>query len=142
MELITAFIIGLAGSIHCIGMCGPIAVALPTAVSSKAAFFLGRLNYNLGRILSYALLGAVCGVVGKAVFAGEYQRTLSVVLGLLVLIAVFLPGRLTARLTGAGCQSQLFMRLKGIWKRHFSRPTAGSMFIIGLLNGILPCGLV
>ena len=56
MELWTAFIVGLAGSLHCIGMCGPIAIALPLKDESKYRLLIGRILYNIGRIITYAIM--------------------------------------------------------------------------------------
>ncbi|MBU0985392.1 MAG: sulfite exporter TauE/SafE family protein [candidate division Zixibacteria bacterium] len=142
MELWTALVLGLAGSLHCIGMCGPIAVALPSAGSSKSALFGGRVVYNLGRILTYGLLGIIAGFVGRSIMVAGYQQGLSIALGLLILLAVITPSKYVARLTGAGWHASIFRRLKGVWQRMFQRSSIAALFIIGLLNGFLPCGLV
>ena len=62
-EIIAAFFVGLVGSLHCMGMCGPIAIALPVPDSSNLSFFTGRILYNLGRVVTYAFLGAILGLV-------------------------------------------------------------------------------
>ena len=54
MDYWTAFILGLVGSLHCAGMCGPLALALPGAAATPARFALGRVAYNLGRIVTYS----------------------------------------------------------------------------------------
>ena len=65
MELGTAFLLGLVGSAHCAGMCGPLALALPPTGNTRVMFLTGRVAYNLGRIVTYALLGACFGFVGQ-----------------------------------------------------------------------------
>jgi sulfite exporter TauE/SafE len=65
MELWHALVIGLAGSLHCIGMCGPIAIALPVGAGSRLQFVTGRLLYNFGRVITYAALGVICGFIGQ-----------------------------------------------------------------------------
>jgi sulfite exporter TauE/SafE len=60
----------------------------------------------------------------------------------LILLAVFVPTKYVARLTGAGLHGRIIDRLKSVWAKMFSRNTTGSLFVIGLLNGFLPCGLV
>ena len=60
----TAFLLGLVGSLHCAGMCGPLALALPAAGNTAPAYVLGRVAYNAGRIITYCLLGIVFGLVG------------------------------------------------------------------------------
>ncbi len=142
MELWTAFLIGLAGSLHCIGMCGPIAIALPTGTSPLPAYVTGRVLYNIGRTITYSLMGLACGFVGKTILVAGYQRWLSIALGVLILLAVFLPSKYAVKLTGAGWHSQQVGRLKKVWRHFFSKSTVGSLFVIGVLNGFLPCGLV
>lgn len=142
MELWTAFIIGLAGSLHCVGMCGPIAIALPIPETSRFKFFLGRISYNLGRVITYAFLGIIFGFIGKSLFIGGYQKILSIALGVLILIIFFLPGKYTVYLTGARLHEKISLKLKGLWRILMQKKSIGSLFIIGILNGFLPCGLV
>lgn len=142
MEIWTAFLIGLAGSLHCIGMCGPIAVSLPSGNTSRVRHVTGRILYNVGRIVTYALLGMGAGLLGQTVHVSGYQQTLSIVLGVLILLAVILPSRFGAFLTGARLHARLFEPLKRIWMRLFGQNSVKALFIVGLLNGFLPCGLV
>lgn len=142
MVLWTAFLIGLAGSLHCIGMCGPIAVALPGGADSKLAQLWGRALYNVGRIITYALLGLGAGLIGRTVHVSGYQQVLSIALGVLILLAVILPSKFGAILTGAKLHARLFQPFKKLWGKLFGRNSAGALFTVGLLNGFLPCGLV
>ena len=143
MELLwTALILGLAGSLHCIGMCGPIAIALPIGSGTRLTYTAGRLAYNIGRAVTYALLGLVCGFVGKTILMAGYQQVLSIVLGALILLAVFLPSGLLAKITGMSFHAKLVGRLQGLWAKMFQKSSVGSLFVVGLLNGFLPCGLV
>jgi sulfite exporter TauE/SafE len=71
MELLTAALVGLGGSLHCVGMCGPLALALygggnrvTSGVTLSAPFIWGRLLYNGGRLITYALLGGLFGLLG------------------------------------------------------------------------------
>src|SRR5204863_7800012 len=83
----TALIMGLAGSLHCLGMCSPLAIA---ATSTRGPFFVNRLVYNGGRILTYAMLGAIAGTVGTLFALPNLQIILSISLGVaLILIGVF-----------------------------------------------------
>lgn len=143
MELLwAAFIVGMVGSLHCIGMCGPIAIALPTGDNKLLGHISGRLLYNIGRTITYALMGLACGFVGKTILMAGYQRWLSIGLGVLILLAVFLPSRYAVKLTGAGWHSRQVGKLNKLWRHFFSKSTVGSLFVIGILNGFLPCGLV
>jgi sulfite exporter TauE/SafE len=91
MELIIAAIsLGLLGSFHCIGMCGPIALALPVHQYSPLKKYLGIFLYNLGRVVTYTFLGVVFGLLGQSFFLGGFQQILSIVIGVLLLLSVIL----------------------------------------------------
>ena len=94
MDLWPAFIIGLVGSLHCAGMCGPLALALPSAGSSASAYLTGRLAYNLGRMLTYCALGIIFGLFGKALVLAGVQRWVSIGLGIVLLAGLFTSRRL------------------------------------------------
>jgi len=142
MEIWTAFLIGLAGSLHCIGMCGPIAISLPSGQTPGVRHVMGRIFYNAGRIVTYALLGLGAGLLGQTVRVSGYQQTLSIVLGSLILLAVILPSRFGAFLTGARLHARLFEPFKRLWMKLFGQNSVKAMFAVGLLNGFLPCGLI
>ncbi len=136
------FLIGLFGSLHCIGMCGPIVLALTDAESGRMQYIVGRTLYNLGRTVTYGLLGAVVGLIGATVAMAGFQRYLSITMGVLILIAVFLPHRFTAWLLSPNVFQVFGGKLKKLWFKLIGRKTFGSLFLIGILNGFLPCGLV
>ena len=75
------FLGGLASGLHCAGMCGPLALALPTTGSTRANLFAGRAAYNLGRILTYGLLGALFGLLGQTLSIAGLQRWVSLIAG-------------------------------------------------------------
>jgi sulfite exporter TauE/SafE len=140
MYLWAALTLGFLSSFHCIGMCGPIALALPLDRSSKARAAAGTLLYNVGRMLTYSVLGLFMGFIGQgAAFAG-YQNILSIVLGSIVLLFLLIP-RLPAMLQPAGMQ-RLIGRLKEPIRKLFGVHSMRSLFLIGVLNGLLPCGMV
>ncbi len=93
MEIIAALSIGFLGSFHCIGMCGPIALALPVPNSSNINFFFGRIIYNLGRIISYAVMGFIFGWLGQKISLWGFQQLLSVFIRFDYCLFIFLPGR-------------------------------------------------
>ncbi|MFH1303599.1 MAG: sulfite exporter TauE/SafE family protein [Planctomycetota bacterium] len=142
MELWTAFVIGLVGSLHCIGMCGPIALALPRVSSSRRAMVYSRLLYNAGRIVTYAALGAAAGLFGATISAVGFQQTLSILMGTMLLLAVALPSRFFRRFLPVGVTSIVAERGRTYWDKLFGSERLVSLFGIGLLNGFLPCGLV
>lgn len=77
MELWTAFLLGLVGSAHCAGMCGPLALALPATGNTRGTFLAGRLLYNAGRLVTYAALGAAFGLLGQTFALAGFQRWIS-----------------------------------------------------------------
>src|SRR6478736_5164625 len=91
--IFAAFMMGLLGSFHCVGMCGPLALALPINNDRASARFSGVLLYNTGRILTYSVFGLIFGVIGKSAAFFGFQQWLSITLGLLIICFVVLPKR-------------------------------------------------
>jgi sulfite exporter TauE/SafE len=142
MEPWTAFVVGLVGSLHCVGMCGPIALALPQGFGSRMGILGSRLLYNFGRVITYALLGAVLGLIGFGASLAGWQRGLSLGLGImLILLAVLQIGWLRRFLPRTGF-TPFENLLKKAFGRLMRRGSFSALFGIGLLNGFLPCGLV
>jgi len=141
-EILSAFAIGLFGSLHCIGMCGPIAIALPVPNTSNASFLAGRLLYNIGRVLTYSFLGAIFGLLGSRFVVAGFQQGISIILGVIILIVVLMPSRYKVKVT----QHPIILKISSPLKESigilFKKGTFSSMFLIGILNGFLPCGLV
>ncbi|MFC1475012.1 sulfite exporter TauE/SafE family protein [Candidatus Zixiibacteriota bacterium] len=142
MELWTAFIFGLLGSLHCIGMCGPIAIALPGMQASRVKFTINRLVYNFGRIISYSILGAICGWIGQTIKIAGYQAGLSVFSGIIILLMVFLPSKFAGKIIKFKFYYRMIDRTKTYWGTLFRKSSTSSFLLIGFLNGFLPCGLV
>ena len=136
-----ALAMGAVGSLHCIGMCGPLAMSLPVVSNTASGKFLYTLLYNLGRIVTYACLGAVLGLVGASVALAGYQQALSIVVGVVILLFVIFPRHRWA-LFSSGKMQQLFETLRVKLGSLFFQKKYRSVFFIGLLNGLLPCGLV
>ncbi|MCW8804512.1 MAG: sulfite exporter TauE/SafE family protein [Ignavibacteriaceae bacterium] len=141
-EIYAAFLIGLVGSLHCIGMCGPIAIALPVPDSSNLSFFTGRILYNLGRVVTYSFLGAILGLLGGRIALAGAQQVVSIILGVVIIIAVFLPQKYKNYFAQHPVIQKLAHPLKANIGLLFKRGTFSAMFLIGILNGFLPCGLV
>ena len=134
-------LMGLLGSLHCLGMCGPLALALPAAPGSRARFVAGRILYNLGRTATYALLGVAFGLFGRVFALAGWQRGLSIAAGVLMLLAA-IGYRTAAGAAVAGGFARALGGLKRALSALLQRRTAGALLLIGLLNGLLPCGLV
>ena len=138
MELWTAFFLGLVGSAHCAGMCGPLALALPATGNTRATFLAGRMLYNLGRLVTYATLGAVFGFIGQSFAIAGFQRWISLAAGVVILLSLLATSRFTIGLPAVAAVGWL----KSALGRQLQNRSFGSVFLLGLLNGLLPCGLV
>jgi len=136
-----ALLMGAVGSMHCIGMCGPIAMSLPVVSNTASGKFLYTLLYNLGRIVTYACLGAVLGLLGASFALAGLQQALSIVVGVFILLFILFPSHRWALFT-SGKMQQLFEKLRSKLGVLFFQKKYQSVFFIGLLNGLLPCGLV
>lgn len=142
MELWTAFTIGLFGSFHCVGMCGPIAMALPGYGNGIHTNLIPKSIYNLGRVITYSLLGALIGVAGHAISLAGLQRPLSIVLGILIITGAFLPLGASSGIQRFKPVQQIFSWIRKQLKEQMNRNGYSTMLAIGLLNGLLPCGFV
>ena len=141
-EILASFFVGLLGSFHCIGMCGPIAIALPVPKSNNLSFVTGRLLYNLGRVVTYSFLGAVFGLLGSRLVISGFQQSVSIVLGVAIVIAVLIPPKYKSKISQHKFVQKITLPLKSGISDLFKRGTFSAMFLIGILNGFLPCGLV
>ena len=139
--LLTAFVLGAAGSAHCIGMCGPIALAVPSPGPGWRARSASTLILNSGRVSTYALLGAMFGAFGSGVRLAGLQQSVSIIAGGLLLLSVIVPG-LLERWNPTGRLSLLIGRLRAALARNLKRTAPEALFVSGALNGLLPCGLV
>jgi uncharacterized protein len=142
IELIgSAFGMGLAGSLHCIGMCGPLALSLPTPHKSNLSRISGGLFYNSGRILSYTGMGLLFGSLGNLMIATRWQSGLSIALGIIILLYLLLPKKYF-HFSTVTILSKPFVLLRQELGKLFKSKKRSSLFFIGILNGFLPCGLV
>lgn len=142
MEIFSGFVLGLLGSFHCVGMCGPLALALPYTGSSKFEMISGSFLYNVGRTATYALMGTILGMLGATVRIAGYQQALSITTGAILLISVLLPARLKNKLFFSSPLNAGFSILKMFFQKFMQKHSYSSLFSIGLINGLLPCGLV
>jgi len=142
MGIAAAFILGLLGSLHCVGMCGPIALALPYRTKSNSERSIGILFYNFGRVITYAFIGALFGSIGWGLNIAGFQQWISLITGIIILlIAVFSYfgiGKIGSSLSNAVFPSWMRRALGTMMKSNRFE----MLGLIGILNGFLPCGLV
>jgi uncharacterized protein len=135
--------LGLAGSLHCAGMCGPIALALPGKRAISWSVAGEKLAYQFGRVSTYTTLGALAGVGGQVAVDAGFSQTLSIASGVLMILTAIIQLALHKNIIPIAVTD----RLLGPLHRHFSLLIgkgggAAAHYGIGLVNGLLPCGLV
>ncbi len=142
MNLIEGFLIGFLGSVHCIGMCGPIALMIPTSKNPVQKFFQ-IISYNGGRVLTYSLFGLFFGLLGESFRIMEIQQYVSIVVGVLLIIIVL--GTLFSFHKGANKANKLVTKLFNPVKKKLGQyigKERKNLLSLGILNGFLPCGLI
>lgn len=143
MEIVLAALsLGFLGSAHCLGMCGPIVLALPLADSGWMKRLWATFLYNFGRAITYALIGFVFGLFGKGLVLAGLQQWVSIVLGAIMIASVLFPVVFRKFRTKNLSFKSFTNQLNKLLLPYFQRRNSISHLIIGLLNGLLPCGLV
>ena len=138
----TAFILGLISSLHCVGMCGPIAMVLPVDRNHEVKKVIQIVLYHLGRITSYSILGILFGVLGRGLFLAGFQQKMSIWVGVLMIVVVLVPEKVFAQYNFSKPVFKWISQLKSALGQTLKKKTYPSFYTIGLLNGLLPCGLV
>ncbi len=137
MEIWPALVLGLAGSLHCAGMCGPLVLAVPVLGQGTSRFF-SRALYHAGRVSTYIALGVVSGLLGQTLSVAGLQSWLSLIAG-----AAIVAGLAASSRIASGTPAFKAVRtLKSAFGKILSQRTRRSIFLLGALNGLLPCGLV
>jgi uncharacterized protein len=140
--LIAGFTLGFAGSLHCVGMCGPLSLALPTWHLSGTMKMLSLLLYQFGRIVTYAFFGLVFGLMGRGLYIAGVQQWFSVTMGMLLLLSAALYFVHNGGIH-VGFLNRLYVQLSKLIGRIVkSQPGAGGFLLLGMANGLLPCGMV
>jgi sulfite exporter TauE/SafE len=129
-------LLGLAGSLHCLGMCGPLVVLFHNGLVRGRNHLAPVLLYHGGRIAVYVLLGVLCGQIGYLLNFTGYQKTLSITLGILLLITAILG------MIKPGWLSQVWRPLQSWLQSKSLRGGRAGWLLMGMVNGLLPCGLV
>lgn len=135
-----AFSIGLMSSFHCLGMCGPIAMAAPVITTNWFTELLSRLSYNIGRIFSYSIIGILMGLLGNVVLLSGIQQSISIISGVFILLSLIPFFNLERRLGGR--VFHLFQIIRKPFQQLFKQKKFSSVFLLGILNGFIPCGMV
>jgi uncharacterized protein len=138
----TALPLGLLGSFHCVGMCGPIAFMLPVSRDNKVKKVFQIFLYHAGRLLAYSIIGLAFGLIGKSLNLFGFQQQLSIFIGALMILVILLPLLGVHKLNFSGPLTMFIGKIKSSMGAAFKKKTADTFLSIGFLNGFLPCGLV
>ncbi|MEO7982455.1 MAG: sulfite exporter TauE/SafE family protein [Bacteroidota bacterium] len=140
--IIAGFTLGAAGSLHCVGMCGPLSLALPVHHLSSIMKFICLLLYQCGRIITYSVIGLFFGLAGRRIYIAGFQQAFSITMGIVVLgfaVIYFLHKRaINFKLLNrfyAFVQQQMVSLLK-------SGSGPSGFLLLGMANGLLPCGMI
>ncbi|WP_370391392.1 sulfite exporter TauE/SafE family protein [uncultured Winogradskyella sp.] len=140
--LLSALILGLLGSLHCVGMCGPIAFMLPVDRTNSFKRITQITVYHIGRILAYSILGLLFGLIGKSLYLFGFQQQLSIIVGVLMIVLVIIPYKTLGKYNLSRPINRIISKVKSGLGKALKKKTADTFVTIGFLNGFLPCGLV
>lgn len=139
---LSALILGLVSSLHCIAMCGPVAMVLPLSRNNPARKALQILLYHFGRLTSYTALGLAFGLFGRGIYLAGMQQHLSIVAGVLIILIVIIPEKTFAKYNFSRPVYGMLSKAKSAMGKRLRNPSLPSLYAIGLLNGLLPCAMV
>ena len=140
--LVSAFILGLLGSFHCVGMCGPIAFMLPVDRSNTVKKITQIAIYHFGRLLAYSIIGLIFGLIGKSLYIFGFQQQLSIIIGVLMILVVLIPQQTFNKYNFSRPVYRLISKVKSALGSAMKKKSMDTFLTIGFLNGFLPCGLV
>ncbi|HVZ97756.1 MAG TPA: sulfite exporter TauE/SafE family protein [Chitinophagaceae bacterium] len=139
--IIAGFTLGAIGSMHCVGMCGPLAMALPVQNFSKQKKLSAISLYQLGRIFTYSILGLIFGIAGRHIYLAGYQQWFSIIMGAVVVILVvqYLIFKKSAQ---PAFLNRFYSRVQKAIIYFLRSNKIRNYFLLGTANGLLPCGMV
>lgn len=140
-SLISGFLIGIAGSVHCAGMCGPLQLLVPSFNKGKHAGVKEFLSYHSGRIILYVVLGLLSGLLGLKGFIFQSFQWTSIILGSLMLILAWI-GINNSNKVNTMILREIQRRMNSSYQTMRNSPSFLIIFNIGILNGLFPCGMV
>lgn len=141
MNLMVAFSIGLLGSLHCLGMCGPIAMALPFGREKGIRRFTGNYLYQVGRLTTYFFIGILAGLIGNGFSMAGLQQPFSIVMGVLMVLLAIIPS-ISHHMSSNRLLNKWLIKIKSGLGPLFKKKSFKSYYLAGVLNGLLPCGLI
>lgn len=140
--ILSAWIMGLVGSTHCIGMCGPLALAVPSKSDTLLSKVWSGLLYNLGRVSTYVLFGATIGISQKFLIPFVLQSQVSIFMGVVLILISLSYFLFKNKRIIFSTQNKFYQKVSISLGKLYQNPSNINVYGIGLLNGVLPCGLV
>lgn len=140
--LLSALILGLMGSLHCVGMCGPIAFMLPVDRTNNYKKFGQIFIYHFGRLMAYGLIGLIFGLLGKGLSIFGIQQKLSIGIGIIMILIVLTPYKTFNKYNLSKPIYKIISKVKNQLGKELKKKSPDTFLTIGFLNGFLPCGLV
>ncbi|MBC5834374.1 sulfite exporter TauE/SafE family protein [Flavobacterium sp. F372] len=140
--LYSALIFGFISSLHCVGMCGPIALMIPVDKDNTVKKWLQISTYQIGRVTAYTSLGVVFGFLGAGFFLAGIQQQLSIAVGVMMILIAIIPEKKLAQYNFSKPIYKIISEVKTQLGLQFKKKSYKSLFLIGLFNGYLPCGMV
>ncbi len=132
--LLIAFSLGLAGSFHCLGMCGPLLLSLNMSWKNRKSLLKQTLVHHFGRISSYLVMGFIVGKAGELIIKVGVQQKLSIISGVILIFVIIFQSSKKDNIWSK--------KLKTFWGRYFGQIGLKNNYLLGVVNGLLPCGLV
>ena len=132
-----AFLIGLFGSVHCVGMCGPLAFGIPSTEKYAWSVVIDKFLYNVGRIVTYSGLGMLLGMLGRLLWLSSLQQFVSILSGVFVVALGLLRLIKLKNKTGSNIYFPWFYKIV-----NFALKRKAGHLVLGMLNGFLPCGFI
>ena len=139
--LIAGLVLGSVSSLHCVGMCGPIALALPVKHLNNQSQKIAVVLYNTGRVAGYSTLGLILGLLGHQFYIAGFQQWFSILAGLLILFFIIQFYVLKKTWQPRWLQ-KIHYTVQQLMVHQLNKKTIGSYFLLGAANSILPCGVV
>ncbi|RYJ42980.1 sulfite exporter TauE/SafE family protein [Flavobacterium beibuense] len=140
--LYSALLLGLISSLHCMGMCGPIAMMLPVDRTNETKKTIQILLYHTGRLLAYGSLGIIFGLLGRGLYLAGMQQNVAIASGIIMITIIAVPEKKFAKYNFSKPIYRVISSVKSSLGSQFRKKSNKAIFITGLLNGFLPCALV
>jgi sulfite exporter TauE/SafE len=139
--ILAGFGLGALSSLHCVGMCGPLALSLPVHHLSKPQQFFSVLLYQSGRVVTYSILGCVLGFAGRRVYLAGFQQWFSILIGIFILLLVTQYWLFKKR-AQPSFLTHFYVRVQKLMMKILENKSSGTFLFFGMANGLLPCAMV